>query len=90
MAQFDRRDWFKMIGLGLGAAALRPSLAQTARAGIDIGRSFPPYDRWARISIGLPPENALARTAVRKLLTVSANTSTPENKTATCGVRCRG
>jgi histidinol-phosphate aminotransferase len=36
--------------------------------GIDIGRSFPPYDRWARISIGLPQENALARAAVRKLL----------------------
>lgn len=38
------------------------------RDGIDIGRSFPPYDLWARISIGLPDENAKARTAVRKLL----------------------
>jgi histidinol-phosphate aminotransferase len=36
--------------------------------GIEIGRSFPPYDRWARISIGLPQENARARAAVRKLL----------------------
>jgi len=36
--------------------------------GIDIGRAFPPYDLWARISIGLPDENAKARTAVRKLL----------------------
>lgn len=36
--------------------------------GIDIGRAFPPYDRWARISIGLPQDNARARTAVRKLL----------------------
>jgi histidinol-phosphate aminotransferase len=36
--------------------------------GIDIGRSFPPYDLWARISIGLPAENALARAAVRNLL----------------------
>jgi histidinol-phosphate aminotransferase len=43
------------------AAALRHD-------GIDIGRSFPPYDRWARISVGLPQENALARAAVRKLL----------------------
>jgi histidinol-phosphate aminotransferase len=39
------------------------------KEGIDIGRAFPPYDRWARISIGLPQENALARTAVRKILT---------------------
>ena len=36
--------------------------------GIDIGRSFPPYDRWARISIGLPAENALARSAVASVL----------------------
>jgi histidinol-phosphate aminotransferase len=36
---------------------------------IDIGRAFPPYDRWARISIGLPQENVRARAAVRKILT---------------------
>jgi histidinol-phosphate aminotransferase len=35
---------------------------------VDIGRAFPPYERWARISIGLPQENAVARTAVRDLL----------------------
>jgi len=39
------------------------------RHGVDIGRAFPPFDRWARISIGLPHENAIARAAVRKLLT---------------------
>jgi histidinol-phosphate aminotransferase len=38
------------------------------KAGVDIGRAFPPYDRWARISIGLPQENARARAAVRNLL----------------------
>jgi histidinol-phosphate aminotransferase len=37
--------------------------------GIDVGRAFPPYDLWARISIGLPAENTLARAAVKKLLT---------------------
>jgi histidinol-phosphate aminotransferase len=42
--------------------------AKLRHDGIDIGRSFPPYDRWARISIGLPRENELARAAVRKLL----------------------
>jgi histidinol-phosphate aminotransferase len=36
--------------------------------GVAIARAFPPYDRWARISIGLPHENALARAAVRKIL----------------------
>jgi len=36
--------------------------------GIDIGRAHPPLDRWARISIGLPAENAIARAAVAELL----------------------
>jgi histidinol-phosphate aminotransferase len=40
-------------------------------AGVEIGRVFPPYERWARISIGLPQENAIARTAVRRMLTQS-------------------
>jgi len=35
---------------------------------IAIVRSFAPYDRWARISIGLPSENARARAVVGKLL----------------------
>jgi histidinol-phosphate aminotransferase len=35
---------------------------------VDIGRAFPPYERWARISIGLPHENASARVAVHDLL----------------------
>jgi histidinol-phosphate aminotransferase len=35
---------------------------------VDIGRAFPPYERWARISIGLPHENASARMAVNGLL----------------------
>jgi histidinol-phosphate aminotransferase len=36
--------------------------------GIEIGRSFPPLERWARISIGLPHENTVARRAVAELL----------------------
>jgi histidinol-phosphate aminotransferase len=42
--------------------------AALLKEGVDIGRAFPPYDRWARISIGLPEENTIARAAVRKLL----------------------
>jgi histidinol-phosphate aminotransferase len=38
------------------------------KEGVDIGRAFPPYDRWARISVGLPEENDVARAAVRKVL----------------------
>jgi histidinol-phosphate aminotransferase len=45
--------------------------AALLRDGIEIGRAFPPYDRWARISIGLPEENAIARAAVRKSLRAS-------------------
>ena len=50
-----------------GRAHLEFSAAMRA-AGIEIGRSFPPRDRWARISIGLPEENALARSAVDSIL----------------------
>jgi histidinol-phosphate aminotransferase len=39
------------------AAALRTR-------GIEIGRAFPPLEHWARISIGLPRENAMARAAI--------------------------
>ena len=35
---------------------------------VDIGRAFPPLDRWARISIGLPEENALAQAALRDVM----------------------
>lgn len=42
--------------------------AALLKGGVAIGRAFPPYDRWARISIGLPEENAIARSAVRRVL----------------------
>ena len=42
--------------------------AALLKEGVAIGHAFPPYDRWARISIGLPQENAIARAAVRKSL----------------------
>jgi histidinol-phosphate aminotransferase len=43
------------------------SSAMRAR-GVDIGRAFPPLEHWARISIGLPFENEIARKAVAALL----------------------
>jgi histidinol-phosphate aminotransferase len=42
--------------------------AALLKDGVEIGRAFPPYDLWARISIGLPEENAIARAAVRRAL----------------------
>jgi histidinol-phosphate aminotransferase len=36
--------------------------------GIDIGRMFPPYTTWARITIGLPKENQRAQNALRSVL----------------------
>ena len=41
--------------------------------GIEIGGPFPPLNNWARISIGLPKENALARSAIEKLLSGRTN-----------------
>jgi histidinol-phosphate aminotransferase len=46
--------------------------AALLKDGVEIGRAFPPYDLWARVSIGLPEENAIAHAAVRKLLRKSS------------------
>lgn len=37
-------------------------------AGVIVGRSFPPYDTWVRITIGLPEENARVRAALTRIL----------------------
>ena len=39
-----------------------------AARGVDIGRAHPPLVDWTRISIGLPQENDLVRTALRTLV----------------------
>jgi histidinol-phosphate aminotransferase len=59
---------FVFFETGIPHADFAASLLQK---GIDIGRAFPPYNRWARISIGLPQENALAQAAVRGLLSAA-------------------
>jgi histidinol-phosphate aminotransferase len=41
---------------------------QLMKEGIEIARAFPRFNHWARISIGLPAENARARDAIKKLL----------------------
>lgn len=42
--------------------------AELERADIRIGRAFPPYSRWVRITIGLPEENARAQAALRAII----------------------
>jgi histidinol-phosphate aminotransferase len=56
---------FLFIETGMPHADFAASLL---KEGVDIGRAFPPYDRWARISVGLPEENDVARAAVRKMI----------------------
>jgi histidinol-phosphate aminotransferase len=47
----------------------QPELAlQMREQGIDIGRMFPPFTNWARITIGLPEENQRAQKALRSVL----------------------
>jgi histidinol-phosphate aminotransferase len=58
---------FFETGMPHGEFSAKMSLERVA-----IGKIFPPYDRWARISIGLPTENAIARRALRKILEPSA------------------
>jgi histidinol-phosphate aminotransferase len=38
--------------------------------GVDIGRAFPPLDTWARITIGLPAENAKAQAVLREYVAI--------------------
>lgn len=40
-----------------------------AAHGVEIARAFPPYDTWARITIGLPEENLRAQQALRSIVT---------------------
>jgi histidinol-phosphate aminotransferase len=42
--------------------------AALMKESVSIARAFPPMNDWARITIGLPEENAIAREALRKVL----------------------
>ena len=78
----ERARWLQALdGLGLRYAqpagnfvffdSGRPQ-AQVAAGllarGVQIGRAFPPYDSWVRISIGRPEENAVAQRALAAVL----------------------
>ncbi len=82
----ERNAWkAELVSLGLRQTASQANFvyfdagrAQTeiaqamAREGIDVGRGFAPYDRWVRIAIGRPEDNARARAALRRVLAVPA------------------
>lgn len=44
-------------------------IAAFAAHGVETARAFPPYDTWARITIGLPEENLRAQQALRSVVT---------------------
>lgn len=78
----ERRKWHQLLQrLGLRHSDARANfvffetgrphrdVAAALRArGIEIGRAFPPLEHWARITIGLPQENAAVQAAVAELL----------------------
>lgn len=46
----------------------QPALAAALRSrGIEIGRQFPPYDNWARITVGRPEQNKWVQQQLREL-----------------------
>lgn len=79
----ERAKWYALLdGLRLRHTEARANFvffdagrphAEVAKAllaqGVSIGRAFPPYQTWVRITIGLPQENARAQAAVRRLFT---------------------
>jgi histidinol-phosphate aminotransferase len=45
--------------------------AQFRARGIEIGRTFPPYTTWARITIGLPAENKIVQERLSEAVSTS-------------------
>jgi histidinol-phosphate aminotransferase len=64
----DSRANFVFFDTGLPQQRFREALR---KRGIEIGRQFPPYTNWARVTIGLPAENSAVRERVRELLRTS-------------------
>jgi histidinol-phosphate aminotransferase len=66
LAHTDSKTNFVFFHAGRPQHELAASLH---RHGIEIGRAFPPYTNWARITIGLPEENQRAQQALQSLFT---------------------
>ncbi len=68
-AFLDERKWRRTDSQAnfvyFDAGRPHAEVVQHLRAqGIAVGRAFPPYDRWVRITIGLPAENLRVRAAL--------------------------
>lgn len=61
----DSQANFVYFDAGRPHAGVSAALQQ---AGIQVGRAFPPFDHWVRITIGLPAENAAAQSALGEFL----------------------
>ncbi len=78
----ERAQWLRTLGqlkvahsetvsnfIFFNAGRPQPQIAQALLAqGINIGRAHPPFDNWARITVGLPAENRRAQAALREIL----------------------
>ena len=56
---------FVFFQSSVSIADFRPAMQA---AGVKVGRAFPPYDDWCRISIGMPDEMTVAQAALREVL----------------------
>ena len=65
MRHTDARGNFVFVDTKRPQADIRAALLTHD---IDIGRGFPPYNTWSRISIGLSAENARAQEAFRTVV----------------------
>ncbi len=60
----DPQGNFVFFRSGIPIEEFRPAMRE---AGVMVGRPFPPYDHWCRISIGTPQEMAVAHAALRQV-----------------------
>ncbi len=56
---------FVFFQSSVSIAEFRPAMHA---AGVKVGRAFPPYDDWCRISIGTPEEMTMAQAVLREVL----------------------
>jgi histidinol-phosphate aminotransferase len=61
----DSKTNFIFFNAGQPQADLAKTLLSQ---GVNIGRAFPPYTNWARITIGQPEENSIVQAKLRQAL----------------------
>jgi len=63
-------DALRKQGVGDAGSPGRLNIAAAAflARNVNIGRAFPPYLTWERITVGLPEENQIAQQQLREIL----------------------